>query len=222
MLLKQGNRKALRLLDKNTNKKKDNQFLEAKIQVRKDLLLSLKEEGVISPRILDAYCGSGVMWEKAYDSTSNYVGLDSKQWDDKRMTIVCDNRRYLRHCETDLNQFDIFDLDAYGSPAEALYLVCRKLSWQRTKTVGIVLTVGTGFNAKMNGTPIALLNYLSVSPHKHASVQQDHAENIIQMTILNMADEANAYPRKIKWVRTRSRNEMTYISYLLSQKQTSK
>jgi hypothetical protein len=104
------------------------------------------------PRILDCFAGPGRMWATAYKSTPLYLGIErhARAADDKRRLIFCDSRRYLRHRETKLEDFDLFDLDAFGTPYEHLALICHRLALAPGRRVGFCLTDGLGFNAAMN------------------------------------------------------------------------
>lgn len=156
------------------------------------------------------------MWSCAYGGTPNYLGLDRTAYTDERRTIVCDNTRFLRLRNLDLDQFDVFDLDAFGSPAYCLAIICRRLRWTRVNQVGILLTDGTGFNAKMNSVSSALLAYLGLSRHRGASVLYDCREDILQMLIRNACAEAGAEPLEVSRVTKQNRgNEMWYVGYVM-------
>lgn len=135
------------------------------------------------PMILDCFCAGGMLWDRAYDRTSSYVGLDLRQFNDERRTIVTDSLRYLRHADANLDQFDLFDLDAYGSPMEHLAAICQRIQRPKGKRVGFILTDGTAFNSRMNGTNHGLLHYIGVSSHERARVQADYHSDIIAMGI---------------------------------------
>lgn len=158
---------------------KTNTSAGVKVELRRWLVEELGGE----PRILDCFAAAGVMWRKAYDSTSRYLGLDLKPFDDSRRLIQCDSRRYLRHAETDLSKFDLFDLDAFGSPLEHLALVCHRLTVPKGKRVGFALTDGTAFNTKMNAVNRGLLDYAGIVLHRHSGVQYDYRDHIFQMVV---------------------------------------
>lgn len=107
----------------------DNTNVSSKVTIRRHVLGLLAAEGIATPPILDVFCGQGILWRQAYARTSAYLGLDQKRVDDGRQTIVCDNRRYLRHAQVDLDQYALFDIDAHGFPQECLALICHRLTW---------------------------------------------------------------------------------------------
>lgn len=158
------------------------------------------------------------MWEKAYNKTPHYLGLDQEFYNDARRTVVCDNQRFLRQRGVDLDDFDVFDLDAYGCPAYQLVTLCKRLKWTKRNKVGIVLTDGTGYNAKMNGISKHMLEYLGIKKHAGARVQMHERETIIRMLIEKSARECNATPilvRKATRESATGGNTMTYASYIL-------
>lgn len=159
--------------------KHHNSALTAKVQLRRWLVEKLGGR----PRVLDCFCAAGMLWDRAYDKTPNYLGLDIRQFNDVRRTIVCDSRRYLRHADAKLEQFDLFDLDAFGSPMEHLAIICHRLKLEPGRKVGFMLTDGTGFNSKMNGTPHGLLHYAGVSGHARSRVQADYRDDIAGMVV---------------------------------------
>lgn len=185
----------------------------AKSDMRRRLISQL---GADRPRILDLFCGPGGMWKHAYGSTRDYLGLDMTQYDDSRPTIVCDNSRFLRLAGLDLDQFDIFDLDAYGSPSYQLAIICSRLRWTRTNRVGIVLTDGSGFNAAMNSTNSGLLEYLGMSRHKGSRVSYDNRESVLAATIQKAAAHAGAVVEHLRKMQKRGGFEMIYVSYIMS------
>lgn len=196
----------------------DHTHLADKSAVRLHVLKCLADEGIDQPRVLDVFCGAGRLHRTVYGRTSAYLGLDQKQFDDDRRTIVCDNARFLRHKDADLDAFDVFDIDAYGSPSECLAIICRRLRWTRTKVIGICLTDGTGFISKVNGLPRGLLQYVGMSVHRGAHVQQFARETIFEALISRSCQEADAKPERMVNVaksQSDSKSGITYIGYLM-------
>lgn len=160
-----------------------NSALSAKVEMRRWLVGELTQHLGRPPRILDCFCAGGMLWQKAYDCTPHYLGLDVRLFDDARQTIVTDSRRYLRHADVKLEAFDLFDLDAFGSPLEHLAIIAARLRLEVGRRIGICLTDGTGFNSKMNGTSKGLLTYVGVRPHKGTKVQAHERDVIFRMAV---------------------------------------
>lgn len=184
-----------------------------KYQLRKNLIDRL---GVNHPVILDAYCGPGEMWERAYNKSESYLGLDKEQFNDERATIVCDNTRFLRHKGLNVNRFDIYDLDAFRSPAYPLAIICNRLRLRKGQKKGFLLTCGDGFNTKMNSTSPKLLKYLGVSRHGGAKVQWDNRKQILQSLIVKACSEAGGRPKSVELLDKGAGNaSLLYISFIL-------
>lgn len=163
------------------HKKHHNTALASKVAIRRWLMDKLGG----SPRVLDCFCAGGVLWERAYGRTGKYLGLDLQPADDARATIACDSRRYLRHVDAPLVEFDLFDLDAYGSPLEHLVLLCLRLRelLPAGRRVGVVLTDGAKLAAYKNQTPRGLLAFLGLAIHKGARVQMKYRDDILRMGV---------------------------------------
>lgn len=160
-----------------------NSALSAKVEMRVWLVDQLQAALKRPPQVLDCFCAAGMLWEKAYAKTPHYLGLDLRQFDDDRRTIVCDSARFLRHQDVKLESWDLFDLDAFGSPLEHFAILCDRLRLPRGRRIGVCLTDGTGFNSKMNGTPHGLLHYVGVNRHKGTKVQSTARDSIFRMAV---------------------------------------
>jgi len=192
-----------------------NSSFEDKIKVRKHVLNALDVE---NPMVLDVYCAKGEMWKDAYNKTKNYVGLDLERFDDERNTVVCDNTRYLRMA--DLDQFDIFDLDAFGSPFNCLAIIAHRLTWKNKDKVGIVLTDGTGLNSRLNAMNREFLNWIGAKAHMQSKVQMNHREDFIVAGILKAAEICQAHITDLIVAYKNKKSQMRYISYVMHKKHT--
>ncbi|NUQ75107.1 MAG: hypothetical protein HUU21_16275 [Polyangiaceae bacterium] len=160
-----------------------NTALTAKVELRRWLVSELRARNGRDPMILDCFCAAGMLWDRAYDRTPNYLGLDIRQSDDTRRTIVTDCRRYLRHADVKLEAFDLFDLDAFGSPLEPFAIICNRLRLEPGKVVGFCLTDGTGYASRMSNLPTGLLEYVGAKRHKSSLVQSNYRDQILAMAI---------------------------------------
>lgn len=168
--------------------KHHNSALTAKVEIRRWLVEQLG--GIDAVRVLDCFCAKGMLWERAYDRTRAYLGLDVRRFDDDRATITGDSRRFLRHRDVALERWNLFDLDAFGSPLEHLALVANRLRVPPGQRVGFVLTDGAGFNARMNSTPKGLLAYVGISRHRGAHVQAELRDEVFSRAVTKALDTA--------------------------------
>lgn len=123
--------------------------LPAKIALRRQLLHAMSET-----RVFDAFAGSGKMFHEVWKDAAEYAGCDFRWFIDDRMCYVADNRRVLR--AIDLQAFNIFDLDAYGSPWEQALIIAERRRVAPGEMIGFAITDGTRLNLKMGGLPLAM------------------------------------------------------------------
>jgi hypothetical protein len=70
------------------------------------------------------------------------------------MMFAADNRRVLR--AIDLAPFNVFDLDAYGSPWEQAIIIADRRRVAPGEMFGLVITEGAGLSYKANVVPTAI------------------------------------------------------------------
>lgn len=100
-------------------KKTNNSHFKAKVNLRLENLPEKKS----TVRILDCFSGTGEIWKAVQKETKTelkVLGIDKKT-DYPGVYLKGDNMKYLR--SLDLNQFDIIDLDAYGTPIKQLEVI---------------------------------------------------------------------------------------------------
>jgi hypothetical protein len=127
---------------------KDNFRLDVKIHLRKILLGALG----CHPSVLDCYAGSGKIYESCYrDGATRYVGLgltDLPKVKPPHVSWRVDNRDWVRR--NDLNGFNFFDLDAYGSAWPLVFTIAERLG---DAPVAMALTDGSAFCAQRGYGP---------------------------------------------------------------------
>lgn len=110
-------------------------FTGAKLELRRWIL------DVVRPsRVLDVFAGiDGEMHRGAWYAADRYLGLDER-WspDDMRDRLVGDSYQILR--SIDLAPWNIFDIDCYGMPWEALLIVAARRSWAPGEPGAIICT----------------------------------------------------------------------------------
>lgn len=126
------------------------QAFRAKVDIRQRVLAA-----VPAPRgVFDAFAGSGQMYSAVWKDAEHYTGCDLKRQTDGRLMFCANNARVLR--VVDLTQFNVFDLDAYGSPWEQAIIIADRRRVAPGELVGLVLTEGAGLSYKANVVPIAI------------------------------------------------------------------
>lgn len=101
--------------------KRESSNIGAKIKIRENVLLAI---GTDRASVFDAFAAAGELHKAVWHRAHSYVGCDLQFFRDDRMAFVADNRRVLR--SIDLAQFNLFDLDAFGSPWEQAYIIAKR------------------------------------------------------------------------------------------------
>lgn len=132
------------------HKENTRRSFSAKVELRCYVLAHVRPA-----RVLDAFCGYGLMYREAWNRADNYTGCDSRSWGmDEAPRYVCDNRRLLR-C-LDLSGFNLFDFDAFGSPWEQVIILAKRRKWISGETGGLVVTDGSTLKTRWGELPRAL------------------------------------------------------------------
>lgn len=132
--------------------------VHAKVQARLNVL---DEIGPERAHVFDAYAGPGEMYRGAWHLAASYVGCDAEWFPDERRVFVADNQLVLR--ALDLAGFNVFDLDAFGSPWECATILAARRRVKPGELVGLCLTDGSGLRLKLSGVPHALARLCNIS-----------------------------------------------------------
>lgn len=130
-------------------------------------------QNIPGARVFDAFAGSGKMHREVWHQASHYVGCDLKWYRDNRSAFVAKNQRVLR-C-IDLQDFNIFDLDAYGAPWEQATIVAARRKLAPGERIGLALTDGSGLNLKMGTCSKALAALCRLPNNKIPGLNNVHA-----------------------------------------------
>lgn len=134
----------------------DNTDRGEKVVIRKRLLAAIEK-----PSVLEAFAGSGHIYQECYRGLP-YLGLDLKPLNDGRNLVKIDNRKFLR--AADLGEFNVFDLDAYGSPWHQFLIVLHRRRVAPGEKIAIAITDGLNFKMRMSSLPDGLRPYLNLPP----------------------------------------------------------
>lgn len=131
--------------------------IHAKGQMRRNVLDAV---GADRARVFDAYAGPGEMHREAWHAAAHYTGCDVEWFRDDRRVFVADNQTVLR--ALDLRAFNVFDLDAFGSPWECATIIAARRKVSPGELVGLCLTDGSGLRLRLSGVPHALARLVGV------------------------------------------------------------
>lgn len=99
-----------------------------------------------SPAVLDLFCGAGQMYSAVYKGRAIlYRGVDKEKIHDPEICTLTNNVAFIQ--QNNIDQYNVFDLDDYGSPWKQLYLILRKLN---RPDVTIFITDGMIQHQKVN------------------------------------------------------------------------
>lgn len=144
---------------RNSNKRTDNHpaALTAKVGLRERVL-----EQIGAAAVFDAFGGGGELYRKVWHRCASYIGCDKTWYRDDRLMYVADSRRVMR--AIDLQPFNIFDFDSYGSPWEHVTILCARRAVAPGERIGVMLTEGSGLKVNMGQLPYALALLAGLRP----------------------------------------------------------
>lgn len=113
-------------------------------------------------RVLDLFCGNGEMYNRAYKGRVEYYhGVDKEKIHNPKICTLTNNIVYIT--QNTLDDFNVFDLDDYGTPWKQLYLILKKL---KRDEVTIFVTDGLILHQKMVGTVSKFVSATEQIPRK--------------------------------------------------------
>lgn len=161
----------------------DANALATKVKMRERLVEILG--GPSNVRVFDGFAGAGVVWDRCYRNVSSYIACDTRWFRDTRTAYVAKSERLLR--AIDVQQFNLFDFDAYGSPWHQVAIVAARRNLAEGEKVAFALTDGSPMAMRF-GHMIQYLHVLAgVSGHmqiaaRTVGVLHEHAiRNVARM-----------------------------------------
>lgn len=109
---------------------------EKKAEIRARLVTALG--GAANCRVIETHSGPGVMRRLVYAGAADWLGIDKDPASPD--AIHCENTLALR--AIDLQRFNLFDVDAFGSPWECVWIVSRRRKIAKGELIGLAMTSG--------------------------------------------------------------------------------
>lgn len=137
----------------------ENTSLATKVELRRSLLTEVS--GPL--RILDCFAGQGAMWQHLYRTLpgAEYLGLEKRSVPTtERCVMKIDNIIFLG--TDDLSRWNVFDLDAFGSPWEQWALLSQRRRIAKGERIAVFFTDGTEFTTRMGNPPTALRELVGI------------------------------------------------------------
>lgn len=111
----------------------------------KKILREIAINGIESPSVLEFFCGAGESFRAVWHKARNYTGVDLKAFNDDRHTICGDVVSVAKTIDTE--KYNIFDLDAYGSPYTVLDILSKRI--KNYKKIAFIITDGICIDLRM-------------------------------------------------------------------------
>lgn len=152
--------------------KTDNAPITAKQQIRLSIL-----DKINNPRVCEVFCGAGEMYRSVWHEAEDYMGIDKRKFFDERVTICGDAEKAIR--TINLNDYNIFDIDAYGSPYNILSYIVQN----RTEKgeLAFVLTDGSAMDLRLGRVSRGLRELSGIKNHVLKRASNIHDELIIEV-----------------------------------------
>jgi hypothetical protein len=149
----------------------------AKIEIRRRVL-----ECIPDARVFDAFAGRGAMFKDVWSAATEYVGCDF-EWNltDPGDRFAADNRRVMR--SIDLQKFNLFDFDAYGSPWEQMVILAERRRWTGGELVGIVFTDGTSIKSRFGGCDRAMAKLCGLRQLSGMGLGDDSSRSVQRLAL---------------------------------------
>lgn len=124
--------------------------------------------GAKDARVFEGFAGSGAMWRAVWRGAGEAVGCDQRPiYDPARALYVGDCRRVMR--AVDMGRFNVVDLDAFGSPWPAAYILSARRTLKPGERFVLVTTDGGRLNSKLGRLETTMAALANVKPDASGS-----------------------------------------------------
>jgi hypothetical protein len=187
--------------------KTNNAKTNAKQQIRESALCAIDGEKYT----LEVYCGAGEMYQSVWHQSDIYMGIDKVKFFDERNTICGDARKAIRL--VDISKFNIFDIDAYGSPYEILADILPLVGCH--KKIAFVLTDGTNMDLKLGRISKGMRFFTGIDFHiaKRANVLHD---DFIKDVIAKTCEMLNGKAEGVRIAKGVKGSAMRYYCFIVN------
>jgi hypothetical protein len=181
--------------------------VSAKVAIRRNVMAEIGEA-----RVFDAFAGRGEYYKAVWREAANYTGCDVRYFPDERRAYVADNKRVLRAIE--LSEFNIFDLDAYGSPWEQATIIAARRKLAPGERVGMIFTEGMGLKYRMNGVPLAVTHLIGLKSGMAGLVWQ--RDQILAAVVSEIAKRMGGEVVKRWQAKGKTGQEVVYMGVVIA------
>lgn len=190
--------------------KTDNAKITAKHALRSGAVSMLASQ---KTHVLEVFCGKGEMYEAVWSECNSYLGIDKRKFQDKRAVLIGDAMSAL--LQVNCSEYNIFDIDAYGSPYECLAEIVKQLEQKnKHKRIAFCITDGVQMDLRMGNITLSMACLSGINVKKISRAHKLH-DVIIARIIDHIASRlhCNVIDKKIAIGATGS--GMRYYSFVI-------
>jgi len=186
----------------------------AKISAKKDLRNEIIRCAEIS-NVIEVYCGKGEMFDLVWNKSDSYIGIDKVKFFDKRNTICGDAVSCLK--QIDVTKYNIFDIDAYGSPYECISEIVRQLEASKNNDkLYFCVTDGLQIDMRMGRVSKFMAELSGVNSRRISKAHKMH-NIIIKNIIHNISNRLNRRLLSSNIAIGKTGSGMRYYTFILSE-----
>lgn len=188
--------------------KTDNAKNTSKINIRKMVLDKFDKS-----HVFDAFYGEGAMYDDVWYKADSHVGCDLRKIFTKKTKIHCGNNlKFIK--ANSMKRFNIFDLDAYGSPYEQMDEIIKKIQHNNIEKTAFCITDGVQMDLRMGRICKGLRVMTEINTSRVTSIYKEH-DNLIKLVILNTARRLNKSVVFSKIAKGVTGSGMRYYAFIL-------
>ena len=192
-------------MSKFKGKKTDNASYPAKRTIRKEVFDFHDDVNV-----LEVFCGSGIMYRDVWKDAQRYKGIDKRKFFDERDLICGDSMKALTL--VDLDDFNVIDIDAYGSPYNELNYIVKNMTFNERKT--FIITDGSSMDLRMGRVSVGLRELTGINFHELKKAHLIHDE-LIMTIIKNIESQTKTKASHFKIAKGLTGSQMRYYMFSL-------
>lgn len=194
-------------MSKFNGKKTNNAKTSAKKELRQGVLSQMK-----SAHVLEVFCGAGEMYNAVWSMAKSYVGIDKVKFFDCRNTICGDAMKVVS--TMDLSGFNVFDIDAYGSPYDILCLILNRIQGEKQQ-YGFCITDGVSMDLRLGRICKGIRELTGIEHHivKNAAIMHDEIINDIIKTV---CDRLNCHVTHFRIANGKTGAAMKYYAFVVT------
>lgn len=186
--------------------KTNNAKTTVKAELREHLIRKIDK-----PKVLEVFCGDGEMYRSVWHKADDYLGIDIIKQFDERKTICGDARKSLRVI-SDISYYNIFDIDAYGSPYEVLADILKLTALE--KPVAFCITDGTDMDLRLGRVCKGLREFVGYEHHIAKKANNLH-DQFIKIVCDEVAKRLNGSVTNFKIARGKTGAAMRYYAFVI-------